>query len=286
VVVTREPGATDIGARIRGLLLDGSAKPAPRAEALLYAADRAHHVATVVRPALARGAVVISDRYVDSSLAYQGAGRTLPVDEVSWLSAWATGGLKPNLVVLLDVEPAVGLARVTARGNGVDRLEQESLAFHDRVRYAFLDLASADPRRYLVLDAARPVDEIASAVLDRVTDALPAPDDAVVLTGDAAPANAAEPSAGSDGAPAEPDTSAEADEPVTVRLAQVTQLVNGSPGHGSPGHAAPGHAAPGHAAPGHAAPGHAAPGLGLPGQSTVPDAGADSIVDGELERRP
>ena len=115
VVVTREPGATEVGARIRSLLLDrpdGPVALAPRAEALLYAADRAHHVATVVRPALARGAVVISDRYVDSSLAYQGAGRTLPVEEVSWLSAWATGGLKPDLVVLLDVDPAAGLARV------------------------------------------------------------------------------------------------------------------------------------------------------------------------------
>ena len=108
VVVTREPGATEVGARIRSLVLDTAERPArrrPRAEALLYAADRAHHVATVVRPALARGAVVISDRYVDSSLAYQGAGRTLPVEEVSWLSSWATGGLKPDLVVLLDVDP-------------------------------------------------------------------------------------------------------------------------------------------------------------------------------------
>ena len=135
----------------------------PRAEALLYAADRAHHVATVVRPALARGAVVISDRYVDSSLAYQGAGRTLPVDEVSWLSAWATGGLKPDLVVLLDVDPRVGLARVGRPRRGTDRLEAESLAFHERVRYAFLDLAAADPKRYLVLDATRPADEIAAA---------------------------------------------------------------------------------------------------------------------------
>jgi dTMP kinase len=168
VVVTREPGATDVGARIRGLVLDRRDAPSPRAEALLYAADRAHHVATVVRPALARGAAVISDRYVDSSLAYQGAGRTLPVQEISWLSSWATGGLKPDLVVLLDVDPSVGLRRVDSRGGGIDRLESESRSFHDRVRYAFLDLAAADPKRYLVLDAARPPAEIAGAVAQRV----------------------------------------------------------------------------------------------------------------------
>jgi dTMP kinase len=171
VVVTREPGATDVGARIRSLVLERSADggaPSPRAEALLYAADRAHHVASVVRPALGRGSVVISDRYVDSSLAYQGAGRTLPVQEISWLSSWATGGLKPDLVVLLDVDPSVGLDRVSSRGLGKDRLESESRSFHDRVRYAFLDLAAADPKRYLVLDAARPVDEIKAAVFTRL----------------------------------------------------------------------------------------------------------------------
>ena len=168
VLVTREPGATDVGARIRGLVLDKGDAPSPRAEALLYAADRAHHVATVVRPALARGAVVISDRYVDSSLAYQGAGRTLPVQEISWLSSWATGGLKPDLVVLLDVDPAVGLGRVDSRGLGADRLESESRAFHERVRYAFLDLAAGDPKRYLVLDAARPATEIGDVVAARV----------------------------------------------------------------------------------------------------------------------
>ncbi|GIF19838.1 dTMP kinase [Actinoplanes tereljensis] len=169
VVVTREPGATDVGARIRRLVLDKGDAPAPRAEALLYAADRAHHVATVVRPALARGAVVVSDRYVDSSLAYQGAGRTLPVAEISWLSSWATGGLKPDLVVLLDVDPGVGLGRVDSRGQGQDRLESESRAFHERVRYAFLDLAAADPKRYLVLDAGRPAEEISAAVASRLT---------------------------------------------------------------------------------------------------------------------
>jgi dTMP kinase len=177
VVVTREPGATDVGAKIRGLVLDRQETPSPRAEALLYAADRAHHVATVVRPALARGAVVISDRYVDSSLAYQGAGRTLPVQEISWLSSWATGGLKPDLVILLDVDPGVGLSRVEGRGLGTDRLESESRSFHDRVRYAFLDLAAADPKRYLVLDAARPADEISAVVAQRLTAMLTARDE-------------------------------------------------------------------------------------------------------------
>jgi dTMP kinase len=176
VVVTREPGATEFGARIRGMLLGGAhgpAAPSPRAEALLYAADRAHHVATVVRPALTHGSVVVSDRYVDSSLAYQGAGRSLPTDEIAWLSAWATGRLKPDLVVLLDVTPEVGLARVGDRPAGADRLESESLEFHERVRHAFLDLAAADPNRYLVLDAGLPADEIAAIVLDRVGPLLP-----------------------------------------------------------------------------------------------------------------
>jgi dTMP kinase len=185
VVVTREPGATVFGARLRGMLLasaNGPSAPTPRAEALLYAADRAHHVATVVRPALARGSVVISDRYIDSSLAYQGAGRALPTDEIAWLSSWATGRLKPDLVVLLDIPPDLGLARAADRSDQPDRLELESVAFHERVRFAFLDLAAADPNRYLVLDATRPPDEIAAAVLDRITPMLP-------------PASAAPPSA-------------------------------------------------------------------------------------------
>lgn len=176
VVVTCEPGATELGQRIRRLLLDdadGAAAPSPRAEALLYAADRAHHVTSVVRPALGHGAVVISDRYVDSSLAYQGAGRTLPLEEIAWLSSWATGRLRPDVVVLLDVQPEVGLARVAGRGRAADRLERESLAFHERVRYTFLDLAHSDPRRYLVVDAARPADDIAAAVLERIAPMLP-----------------------------------------------------------------------------------------------------------------
>jgi dTMP kinase len=176
VVVTREPGATEFGARIRGMLLGGAngrAAPTPRAEALLYAADRAHHVATVVRPALCHGSVVISDRYVDSSLAYQGGGRKLPVDEIAWLSSWATGRLRPDLVVLLDVPPELGLARIDGRGEGADRLERESLSFHERVRHSFLDLSASDPKRYLVLDATRPVDDLAGEVLDRVIPMLP-----------------------------------------------------------------------------------------------------------------
>lgn len=174
VVVTREPGATEVGQRIRSLVLGKQNGLSPRAEALLYAADRADHVATVVRPALSRGAVVISDRYVDSSLAYQGAGRTLPVDEVSWLSSWATGGLRPDLVVLLDVPPEVGLGRAARRGPA-DRLESESVAFHERVRFAFLDLAASDPKRYLVLDATRPPEEITAIVVERVGEILPEP---------------------------------------------------------------------------------------------------------------
>jgi len=174
VVLTREPGATNIGERIRALLLDRRMSSglagvvlAPRAEALLYAADRAHHVATVVRPALETGTVVISDRYSDSSLAYQGAGRILPVEEVSWLSSWATAGLRPDLVILLDIDPSVGLARVRDRGSP-DRLEVESVEFHERVRYAFLDLAAADPRRYLVVDATQSPEDIAAIVVERV----------------------------------------------------------------------------------------------------------------------
>jgi dTMP kinase len=181
VVVTREPGATEVGARIRRMVLETHASPsgplgatvlAPRAEALLYAADRAHHVSTVVRPALARGAVVISDRYVDSSLAYQGAGRSLAVDEVQWLSSWATGGLKPHLVVLLDVDPVVGLGRAGLRGIP-DRLERESIEFHERVRQGFLDLAAADPHRYLVLDAAMDEKQLAEAIAERVHRLMP-----------------------------------------------------------------------------------------------------------------
>ena len=166
VVVTREPGATAAGGRIRELLLEPTSQLSPRAEALLYAADRAHHVFEVVRPALDRGAVVLTDRYVDSSLAYQGAGRALAVDEVARLSQWATEGLKPDLVVLLDVDPVVGLSRA---GEAPDRIEAESLDFHERVRQGFLDLAGADPDRYLVIPADQPPDQVLALVQERLS---------------------------------------------------------------------------------------------------------------------
>lgn len=165
--LTREPGATPAGERIRAILLDPASALTDRAEALLYAADRAHHVETVLRPVLAAGGVVISDRYVDSSLAYQGAGRALKLAEVREMSDWATGGLVPDLTVLLDVEPATGLGRAAGR-QSPDRIEQESLAFHQRVRAGFRGLAAEEPDRYLVLDGAGAPQAVAAAVRSRV----------------------------------------------------------------------------------------------------------------------
>ena len=163
VVATREPGGTELGLGIRELLLHRDGPVAPRAEALLYAADRAHHVATVVRPALARGDVVVQDRYLDSSVAYQGAGRVLDPDEVRGLSTWATQGLLPDLTVLLDLDPRVGRTRRAGRDR-FDRLEAEEDDFHDRVRTAFLALAAADPDRFLVVDAALPPDAVQDTI--------------------------------------------------------------------------------------------------------------------------
>ncbi|CAN5290097.1 dTMP kinase [soil metagenome] len=170
--LTREPGATELGVRIRALLLDPSATDlTARAEALLYAADRAHHVDTVLRPVLERDGIVLTDRYLDSSLAYQGAGRTLDLDEVNRISRWATQSLEPDLTVLLDVDPALGLTRAADRSYA-DRLERESLEFHQRVRAAFLTFAEAEPDRYLVLDATAAAEEIAGAVQVRVAELL------------------------------------------------------------------------------------------------------------------
>ncbi len=165
VTTTHEPGATDFGVRIRGILLDSAdGSLTPRAEALLFAADRAHHVDTVIRPALDRGDVVITDRYVDSSLAYQGAGRSLSVDDVRRLSRWATNGLKPDLTVLLDIDPERGLERARSAGRGHDRVERESLEFHRRVREAFRSLADANPDQYLVVDAGSSPDTVATTI--------------------------------------------------------------------------------------------------------------------------
>ncbi|PUA83125.1 dTMP kinase [Nocardioides currus] len=170
VVLTFEPGDTEVGQALRQIVLSPSTgELSHRTEALLYAADKAEHVDTVVLPALARGEVVITDRYVDSALAYQGAGRDLVVAEVEQVNRWATADLRPNLTVLLDLEPSAGLDRFAER----DRIEGESLEFHQRVRQGFLDLAAADPEHYLVLDARADRDEIAAAIRTRVEGLLP-----------------------------------------------------------------------------------------------------------------
>ncbi|NEW71413.1 dTMP kinase [Streptomyces rhizosphaericus] len=171
VVVTREPGATAIGKRLRSILLDvSSAGISHRAEALLYAADRAEHVDTVIRPALERGAVVISDRYIDSSVAYQGAGRDLAATEIARISRWATNGLVPHLTVLLDVSPETARERFT---EAPDRLESEPAEFHQRVRAGFLALAAADPARYIVVDAGQLPEAVTSVVRHRLDQMLP-----------------------------------------------------------------------------------------------------------------
>ncbi|MEV2252171.1 dTMP kinase [Streptomyces sp. NPDC050147] len=171
VVVTREPGATPVGKRLRSILLDvSSAGLSHRAEALLYAADRAEHVDTVVRPALERGAVVISDRYIDSSVAYQGAGRDLSPTEIARISRWATAGLVPHLTVLLDVSPEAARERFT---EAPDRLESEPAEFHARVRSGFLTLAAADPGRYLVIDATQEPEAVTTVARHRLDLMLP-----------------------------------------------------------------------------------------------------------------
>ncbi|WP_329230263.1 dTMP kinase [Streptomyces sp. NBC_01460] len=171
VVVTREPGATPVGKRLRSILLDvSSAGLSNRAEALLYAADRAEHVDSVVRPALERGAIVISDRYIDSSVAYQGAGRDLAPTEIARISRWATSGLVPHLTVLLDVDPETARERFT---EAPDRLESEPAEFHTRVRSGFLTLAAADPARYLVVDAGQEPEAITTVVRHRLDRVLP-----------------------------------------------------------------------------------------------------------------
>jgi dTMP kinase len=165
VVTTFEPGATPLGAVLRGVLLHSDAGDVgARTEALLYAADKAEHLHEVVRPALARGAVVVCDRYVDSMVAYQGAGRVLDPAEVERIARWATDDLRPDLTVLLDLTPAEGLGGL----DEPDRLESAGLDFHDRARAFFLALAGRDPDRYLVLPARRSREELAEAIAARV----------------------------------------------------------------------------------------------------------------------
>lgn len=168
VVRTREPGGTDLGLELREIVLHRRGHIAPRAEALLYAADRAHHVETLVRPALDRGEVVLQDRYIDSSVAYQGAGRVLGGDEIRSLSEWAVDGLAPDLTVLLDLDEAEGRRRLDSARTEYDRLESEKSDFHARVRAAYLAVAESEPERFVVVDASLPQAEIASLIRDRV----------------------------------------------------------------------------------------------------------------------
>jgi dTMP kinase len=171
VVQTFEPGDTAVGRTIRRAVLDpATGDLSPRTEALLYAADKAQHVAQVVRPALAAGSVVVCDRYVDSMLAYQGAGRVLSVDEVETVARWATEDLRPHLTVVLDLDPVEAVAAKAEK----DRLEAAGDHLHQRARAFFLALAKADPDHYLVLPARLPVAEIAERVRDRVRPLLPA----------------------------------------------------------------------------------------------------------------
>lgn len=165
VLLTFEPGDTSVGKQLRRIVLDpATGTLSDRCEALLYAADKAEHVDTVVRPALERGEIVVTDRYVDSTLAYQGAGRALDIAEVERVARWATGDLRPHLTVVLDLEPSAGLGRFEGR----DRIEGESPAFHQRVREAFVAMAAASPEHYLVLDARASIAAIHTAIMTRL----------------------------------------------------------------------------------------------------------------------
>jgi dTMP kinase len=175
VLRTREPGGTPIGEKLRSLVLDhGHGHIDAHTEALIFAASRAAHATQVIRPALERGEIVLTDRYIDSSVAYQGAGRGLGEDAVRSLNEWATSGLQPHLTVLLDVDPAVGRRRRTAGEAAEDRLESEADDFHTRIRDAFLQLARRSPESYLVLPAHHSVGELAEQILARVESLLAA----------------------------------------------------------------------------------------------------------------
>lgn len=167
-VRTREPGGTELGARIREIVLHSRGHIDERAEALLYAADRAHHIATLVRPALERGAVVLQDRYLDSSVAYQGAARGLGAADIRGVSMWAARDLLPDLTILLDLDVEEGRRRLVAAEKRFDRLEAEAAAFHETVRQAFLDIAHAERERFLIVDAARDAEAVAEEIRARV----------------------------------------------------------------------------------------------------------------------
>ncbi|MGB3413489.1 MAG: dTMP kinase [Microbacteriaceae bacterium] len=169
VVLTREPGGTALGLEIRQLLLHRPEDMAPRAEALLYAADRAHHVKTVVRPALAAGKIVLQDRYLDSSIAYQGAGRVLAAEEIRNISLWATENLLPELTILLDLSPEQSRERLDTARTQYDRLESEAFEFHQRVREHYLQLAAAEPERFFVLDGSEAVEVLQEKIRARVS---------------------------------------------------------------------------------------------------------------------
>ena len=172
VVITREPGGTDLGTELRNIILHREGFIAPRAEALLYAADRSHHIHTLVRPALKRGEIVVQDRYLDSSVAYQGAGRVPDPTEVREISLWATERLMPDLTVLLDVPASVAKERQAAGGRQYDRLEAEAEDFHTRVRESYLALAAEEPERFLVIDGESSIEEIHEAIVAKVSDLL------------------------------------------------------------------------------------------------------------------
>lgn len=164
---TREPGGTQLGKTLRQQLLHGD-EITDRTEALLYAADRAQHITQIVRPALAKGVCVIQDRYIDSSVAYQGNGRMLGANKIKELNMWACDGLQPHLTVLLDLNADVAVKRMTLRGEATDRLEREGYAFHHRVREGFLQLAAADSEKYFVIDAEASAQHIHERVIERI----------------------------------------------------------------------------------------------------------------------
>lgn len=172
VVCTLEPGGTELGHEIRNLLLHRKGDVAPRAEALLYAADRAHHVATKVRPALETGKVVITDRFLDSSVAYQGAGRKLSAEDVRNISMWAVDGLLPDVTFLIDLDPVIAAERRKGTGEEPDRLELEKIDFFQAVRDEFLKLAAAEPNRFMIVDATESPAEMFSHIAKKLDELL------------------------------------------------------------------------------------------------------------------